>query len=244
MDKTVDANEENKEIINVKEFSDKFSDYSFSTPLQQIIPVPIRDGEGEIDKIKEKWLEKLFEKTYKDNEVVKEIINAKARGLWKLPTALTKKNIVLSIKDLKIKTSNSIWKTGCTYWKMRSCSYICCSNTMILPFMAIQGIKLCIKKYRPTTFGLRWSNTASSTHPTAQCVDVQRPTQFKNKTSSTNSTVNDCGGQMTAILWRRLCKWYSINIKFYLAHHPKTDGQTKSVNRVMKNYFYAYIAYT
>ena len=50
VNETVDANEENKEIINVKEFSDKFSDHSFSTPLQQIIPEPSRDREGEIDK--------------------------------------------------------------------------------------------------------------------------------------------------------------------------------------------------
>ena len=33
IDKTVNGNEENKEIIDVKEFSDKFSDYPFSTPL-------------------------------------------------------------------------------------------------------------------------------------------------------------------------------------------------------------------
>ena len=48
---------------------------------------------------------------------------------------------------------------------------------------------------------------------------------------------------MTAMLWRWLCKQYSINIKFFSAHHPETDSQTKSANRVIKNYLYAYIAY-
>ena len=101
-DKTVDANEENEEIINVKNFSDKFSDHFFSTPSQQIILIPIRDGEDEIDKTKGKLLEKLFDKAYKNNKMVKEIIDAKAHGFWKLLTALTKKGIVLSMRDLKI----------------------------------------------------------------------------------------------------------------------------------------------
>ena len=98
-------NEENEEIINVKEFSNEFSgtDNSFSTFSQQIISVPIGDREDKIDKMG-KLLEELFEKAYKDNEVVKEIIDAKACGLRKLPTALTKKGIVLSMGDLKIKS--------------------------------------------------------------------------------------------------------------------------------------------
>ena len=48
------------------------------------------------------------------------------------------------------------------------------------------------------------------------------------------TTVNDRGDQMTATLWRRLCQRYGINIKFSSAHHPETDGQTESANRVMK----------
>ena len=108
VNRIVDGNEKNKEneeIIDVKEFSNKFSgtDNSFSTLLQQIISVPIGDREGEIDKIG-KSLEKLFEKTYKDNKVVKEIMDAKAHGLQKLLIALTKKGIVLSIGDLKIES--------------------------------------------------------------------------------------------------------------------------------------------
>ena len=49
---------------------------------------------------------------------------------------------------------------------------------------------------------------------------------------------------MTATLWRQLCKKYGINIKFLSAHHPETDDQTESANRVMKNYLYTYIVYT
>ena len=49
---------------------------------------------------------------------------------------------------------------------------------------------------------------------------------------------------MTATMWRQLCKQYSINIKFSLVYHPEMGDQTKSTNRVMKNYLYAYIAYT
>ena len=79
---TVKGNEKNKRIINVKEFSNKFSKTNnfFSTSLQQIIPKSSRDGKGEIDETG-KLLKKLFKKVYKDNKVVKEIMDAKARGL-------------------------------------------------------------------------------------------------------------------------------------------------------------------
>ena len=103
VNKTVEGNEENKKIINVKKFSNKISDTSFFTFSQQIISAPIRDREGENDKT-EKLLEELFEKAYEDNGVVKEIINAKARGFWKLPTSLIKKDIRLSTRGLKIKS--------------------------------------------------------------------------------------------------------------------------------------------
>ena len=58
------------------------------------------------------------------------------------------------------------------------------------------------------------------------------------------TTVNDYKGQITATLWRRLCKWYGINIKFFSVYYPETNSQTKSANRVIKNYLRAYIAYT
>ena len=105
VNETVDENEKNKEIINIKKFSNEFSRTNnlFSTPLQQSISILIRDRKSEIDKTR-KLLEELFEKIYKDDEVVKEIMDVKAYGLQKLPTALTKKGIVLSIEDLKIKS--------------------------------------------------------------------------------------------------------------------------------------------
>lgn len=49
------------------------------------------------------------------------------------------------------------------------------------------------------------------------------------------TTVNNCGGQMTTTLWKRLWARYGINIKFLSAHHPETDGQIENANRVMKN---------
>ena len=109
VDEIVDENEknkenrENKEIINVKEFSNKFSDNFFSTSLQQIIPKPFRDEEGEIDKTK-KSLKKLFKKAYKDNEMVKKIMDAKTHDLQKLLITLIKKVIILLMRDLKIKS--------------------------------------------------------------------------------------------------------------------------------------------
>ena len=57
------------------------------------------------------------------------------------------------------------------------------------------------------------------------------------------SIVNDCGGQMTSKLWRRLCERYGIRIKFSSAQHPETDGQTENANKVMKNYLQAYVNY-
>ena len=57
------------------------------------------------------------------------------------------------------------------------------------------------------------------------------------------SIVNNCEGQMTSKLWRRLCERYSIRIKFSSAQHPETDGQTENANKVMKNYLQAYVNY-
>ena len=74
---------------------------SFSLSLQKIIPKSSRDSEP--DKTKRKLLEGLFDKVYKDNKVVKKIIDAKAHGLQKIPIAPTKKDIILSMRDLKIK---------------------------------------------------------------------------------------------------------------------------------------------
>ena len=109
----VNENKENEKIINVKEFSNKFSeiDNFFSTLLQQNISVPIRDKKDEIDETG-KSLEELFDKAYKDNKVVKKIINTKAHGLQKLLTALTKKSIVLLMRDLKTESEQFYMKNG------------------------------------------------------------------------------------------------------------------------------------
>ena len=40
-----------------------------------------------------------------------------------------------------------------------------------------------------------------------------------------------------------MCKRHGIKVKFSSAHHPKTDGQTKNANQVMKNYLRAYVNY-
>ena len=109
VDETVDTNEENEKIIKVEEFSDKFSDHSFSIPLQQIIPKSFGDKEGETDKTKRKLLKELFNKTYKD-KVMKEIMIANTRGLRKLPIVLTKKSIILLIGDLKIENEQLYMK--------------------------------------------------------------------------------------------------------------------------------------
>ena len=57
------------------------------------------------------------------------------------------------------------------------------------------------------------------------------------------SIVNNCGGQMTSKLWRRLCKRHGIRIKFSLAQHLETNGQTKNANKVIKNYLQVYISH-
>ena len=58
------------------------------------------------------------------------------------------------------------------------------------------------------------------------------------------TTVNDRESQMTSTLWKQLCKRYGVKIKFSSAHHPETNGQTKSANKIMKNYLCAYMNYT
>ena len=47
---------------------------------------------------------------------------------------------------------------------------------------------------------------------------------------------------MISTLWKWLCQRYGINVKLSLAQHPKTNGQTKNANKVMKNYLRVYIS--
>ena len=53
--------------------------------------------------------------------------------------------------------------------------------------------------------------------------------------------VNDRDGQIPSMLWKRLCNRYSISIKLLSVYYLETDGQIKSANRVIKNYFWAYM---
>ena len=58
------------------------------------------------------------------------------------------------------------------------------------------------------------------------------------------SIVNNCGGQMTNKLWRRLSERYGIRTRFSSTQHSEINGQTKNANKVMKNYLRAYVSYT
>ena len=87
---------------------------NFQIPLSPLFrskfsSASIGDEEDKIDETG-KLLEELFKKAYKDNKVVKKIMDAKACGLWKLPIALIKKSIVLSMENLKIKNKQLYMK--------------------------------------------------------------------------------------------------------------------------------------
>ena len=248
--------------------------------------------------------------------MVKEIINVKARGLQKLPTVLNKKDIRLSIRDLKIKSKqlyvknrmyvpenkslqlfllqqhhNSLihghLKYKAMYWKIQeryfwfdmakhckqyASNCLTCRQTKaytvqkqdflnLLPISNRKWMDLSLNfvvklpkcRQRNCVFQhilvvvdqltkKRLYEPLETLH-TSKFINVMYCWVFA-LYGFLLTTVNDRGGQMTAILWRRLCKQYGINIKFSLAHHPETDSQTKSANRVIKNYLRAYIAYT
>ena len=309
--------DENEEIIDIKEFSNKFSGTNnpFSTPSQQIIFEPIGDRKSGNDKTK-KLLEELFEKAYKNDEVVKEIINAKACDLRKLPTVLTKKGIVLSMEDLKIESeqlyvknrmyvsenkllqlflleqhydspihghpgykamyqkiqANYFWFDMAKHCKQYASNCLTCRctkaytvqkqgllNPLLIPNRKWMDLSLdfvvkllkCCRRNRVFQYILMVMNWLTKQR-LYEPLETLHTGKFINATYCRVFasyrfpliTVNDWGGQMTATIWRQLCKRYSLNIKFFSAHYPKTDGQTKSANRIMKNYLWAYIAYT
>ena len=316
VNESVERNEENKEIINVKNFFDKFSDHSFSIPLQQLIFASIGDEKGETDKTKRKSLEKLFEKTYKDDKVVKKIINAKACGLQKLPKALIKKGIVLSMRDLKIKNKRFYMKNRMYVSENEALQLHLLQQHHDPPIYGHPGYKAMYRKIQANYFWFDMikhckqyvSNCLTCRHTKAYMVQKQnllnslpipnrkwmdllldfvvklpkccrRNWVFQHILMVVDrltkqwlyelfetlhmsefidamyycvfalykfplTMVNDWREQMTATLWQRLCKRYKINIKFSSAHHPETDGQTKSANKIIKNYLRAYIAYT
>ena len=260
-----------------------------------------------------KSLKKLFKKAYEDDEVVKEIIDAKARGLRKLLTALTKKGIVLSMEDLKIENkqlymknrmyvsenealqlhllqqhhdspihghpgykamyrtiqTNYFWFEMAKYCKQYASNWSTCRrikaytvqkqgllNPLPIPNRKWMDLLLDfvvkLPKYyrRNRVFQhiLVVINRLTKQHLyepletlyTGEFIDVMYCCVFA-LYRFLLTTVNDWRGQMTATLWQQLCKQYGINIKFFLAHHSEMDGQTKSTNRVIKNYLQAYI---
>lgn len=57
------------------------------------------------------------------------------------------------------------------------------------------------------------------------------------------SIISDCGIQFVNNFWKFLCKRLGISIWLSTAWHSKTDGQTEQLNKVMEQYFRAYVNY-
>ena len=57
------------------------------------------------------------------------------------------------------------------------------------------------------------------------------------------SIISDCGTQFVNDFLKFLCKRLGISIRLYTTWHPKTDGQTKQLNKVIEKYLRAYVNY-
>ena len=57
------------------------------------------------------------------------------------------------------------------------------------------------------------------------------------------SIILDRGTQFVNDFWKFLCKRLGISVRLSTAWHPKTDSQTKRLNRVMEQYLKAYVNY-
>ena len=57
------------------------------------------------------------------------------------------------------------------------------------------------------------------------------------------SIISDCGIQFVNDFWKFLCKRLGINVQLSILWHSITDGQIEQLNRVMEQYFKAYINY-
>ena len=55
--------------------------------------------------------------------------------------------------------------------------------------------------------------------------------------------ISDCGTQFISNFWKFLYKRLGISVRLSTAWHPKIDGQTKQLNRVMEQFFRAYVNY-
>ncbi|MCJ1263595.1 hypothetical protein MMC22_003465 [Lobaria immixta] len=85
-------------------------------------------------------------------------MDAKARGLRKLPTALTKKGVLLSMRDLKVENGRLYLKNSMYVPDTRHRSCIFCCSTTILLFKAIRGT-------RPKNEQTRFANRNRQPHP-------------------------------------------------------------------------------
>jgi hypothetical protein len=56
--------------------------------------------------------------------------------------------------------------------------------------------------------------------------------------------INDRDTQFIVEFWKRICKKYEINVKFFSTHHFEIDEQTKNANKTMKNHLRSYVKYT
>lgn len=102
-----------EEIIDVNNYIDNFDqsedkrpigqdDYAEESDIGMSNEPQMHEDSHNSDGDDPESLEKLLEDAYEMDKVVKEIVNAKKSGLWKLPQALVKKGIALSMGDLKI----------------------------------------------------------------------------------------------------------------------------------------------
>ena len=55
--------------------------------------------------------------------------------------------------------------------------------------------------------------------------------------------ISDRGTQFTSKFWQSLFKILQVEIKFFSAYYPQTDGQTKRVNQVLEQYLRCSINY-
>jgi transposase InsO family protein len=59
-----------------------------------------------------------------------------------------------------------------------------------------------------------------------------------------DSMVSDRGSQFISCLWRQVCQWKGIRLKYLSAHHPETDGQIEIINKLIKIYLRNYVNWT
>ena len=58
-----------------------------------------------------------------------------------------------------------------------------------------------------------------------------------------DNIVSDHGSLFVSSFWTLLCQHLKITRNLSTAYHPETDGQTKQVNQILKQYLQIYVAY-